>query len=207
VRGGALRRDTRGATLLEFAFVAPVMVVLMMGLSDLLYGTYARAILNGAVQKAARDSTLQGASVADLDLKVMSVMGGLIGTTSQSCATEPAAGTWCATRVSYSSFAQTGPEPFSDDNNDGIRQSTECYSDVNGNKKWDASPGPGASGQGGASDVTVYTMRVTYPRVLPVATLLGWSPNQTISGSTTLKNQPYQSQSSPPTAPTVLCTP
>lgn len=203
----SLRRDIRGGTLLEFTFVAPVMVVLMMALCDLLYGTYARAILNGAVQKAARDSTLQGASVNDLDQKVMTVMGGLIGATTQSCATDPAAGTWCATRVSYSSFTQTGPEPFSDDNNDGIRQPTECYSDVNGNTKWDATPDPGASGQGGASDVTVYTMRVTYPRLLPVAGLLGWSPNQTITGSTTLKNQPYQSQSSPATAPAVLCTP
>jgi Flp pilus assembly protein TadG len=202
-----LLRDTRGATMVEFAFVAPVMIMVMMGLSDLLYQTYARSILNGALQKAARDGTIQGAAEqADvIDLRVMDVMGRLIGTTTQSCATTPAPATWCATRTSYTSFAQAGPEPYNDENNDNIRQSTECYSDVNNNGKWDATPGPGADGQGGASDVTVYTMRITYTRIFPVSSLFGWPTTQTIVGSTLLKNQPYQTQTGTATAPKPVC--
>lgn len=203
----ALIRDRRGATLVEFTFVAPVMIMLMMGLCDLLYQTYCRSVLNGAVQKAARDGTIQGGAdqTGTLDQRVMSVMSGLIGTTAQSCADTPAAGTWCSTRTSFTSFAQAGPEPFNDDNNDGIRQSTECFSDINGNGKWDASPGSGNSGQGGASDVTVYTMRVTYMRVFPVSGLFGWPTTQTIVASTLLKNQPYQTQTGTATASAPVC--
>jgi Flp pilus assembly protein TadG len=202
-----LARDQRGATLVEFTFVAPVMIMLMMGLCDLLYTTYARSILNGAVQKAARDGTIQGAAeqTGAIDLRVMTIMAGLIGPTTQSCATNPAAGTWCSTRTSFVSFAQAGPEPFNDDNNDGIRQSTECYSDINGNGKWDSSAMPGTDGQGGANDVTVYKMSITYPRIFPIAAILGWPATQTITGTTLLKNQPYQSQSVTPTAPAVIC--
>jgi len=202
-----LVRDQRGATLVEFTFVAPVMIMVMMGLSDLLYQTYARSILSGAVQKAARDGTIQGAAdqTGMIDQRVMDAMAGLVGKTTPSCATTPAAGTWCATRTSYTSFAQAGPEPFNDDNNDGIRQTTECYSDINGNAKWDASPGPGNNGQGGASDVTVYTMRITYTRIFPVASLLGWPTTQTILGSTLLKNQPYQTQTGTAVAPKTIC--
>ena len=199
-----LRRDTRGVTLVEFAFVAPVMIILMMGLCDLLYQTYAKALLNGAVQKAARDGTIQGGAqqTGALDQRVMTLMKGLIGDTTQSCATTPAASTWCSTRKSYASFAQVGPEPFTDANGDGIRQSGECYSDINGNKQWDADPGAG--GQGRANDVTVYTMNVTYPRIFPVAGLFGWSSTQTISTTTLLKNQPYASQTT--STPATICT-
>ena len=51
--------DTRGAALVEFAIIAPVMCLLMMGLGDMLYTLYAKAVLNGAVQKSARDSGIQ----------------------------------------------------------------------------------------------------------------------------------------------------
>ncbi|RZL72694.1 MAG: pilus assembly protein, partial [Sphingomonas sp.] len=54
---------------------------------------------------------------------------------------------------------------------------------------------PGLSGQGGANDVTLYTVRVLYPRLFPVASFFGASPNQTIVAKTFLKNQPYTNQS------------
>jgi Flp pilus assembly pilin Flp len=56
----SLRRDKRGATIVEFALVSPVMILMMMGLGDMGYQVYAQSILNGAMQKAARDSAIQG---------------------------------------------------------------------------------------------------------------------------------------------------
>ena len=53
-----LRTDCRGATIIEFAIVAPVMMFLLMGLGDLLYQLYLQSILDGALQKAGRDSTI-----------------------------------------------------------------------------------------------------------------------------------------------------
>lgn len=196
--------DPRGVTIVEFAIVAPVMAVLMMGLGDLLHQFYAKALLNGAMQKAARDSALQsGAGSSDaLDAGVMQMVTGIVKAPTKSCATTPVAGTWCSTRQSYSTFSNVAPEPFIDTNKNGKRDPGECYTDVNGNKQWDADPGIG--GQGGADDVTLYTFSITYQRLFPVAGLIGWSNTATITSQTLLKNQPYDAQKI--AAPGTICT-
>ena len=78
----------------------------------------------------------------------------------------------------------------------------ECFDDVNANGIWDADPGK--TGQGGANDVALYSMSITYTRIFPVARLLGFSATQTIAAQTLLKNQPYATQAVP-TIPSV-CT-
>jgi Flp pilus assembly protein TadG len=180
----SLTRDTRGATIVEFAIVAPVMMMLLMGLCDLAYQIYAQSILSGAMQKAGRDAALQGGgtNAAALDKNVQDMVKMIA-----------ANATFTVTRVNYDSFSVIKPEPFTDSNGNGIRNAGECFTDVNDNGVWDSDPG--LTGQGGANDVTLYTMTVTYPRLFPVAGLLGWSSTQTISASTLLKNQPYASQS------------
>lgn len=62
-----LRRDQAGATIVEFAFVLPVMVLLLMGLGEILYQEYAQSVLTGALQKAGRDSTIQSADTSAVD--------------------------------------------------------------------------------------------------------------------------------------------
>lgn len=178
-----LWRDRRGATVIEFAIVSPVMLLLIMGLGDLLYQGYAQSILNGALQKAARDSGIEGGSAitSTIDTKVETIVRKIA----------PGA-SFATTRKSYDTFSEAAPEPFTDGNGNGVRNSGECFTDVNGNGAWDADPG--AAGQGGASAVTVYTMTATYPRLFPVARLIGLSSNQTISATTLLKNQPYATQ-------------
>ncbi len=189
----SLARDTRGATIIEFAIVAPVMCLLLMGISDMAYQIYAQAILNGALQKAGRDSTIQGApnNTAAIDQKVTDMVKKIA-----------ANATFTYTRKNYDSFSLIKPEPFTDTNGNGVRNTGECYTDVNGNGQWDSDPG--TNGQGGANDVTVYTVSVTYPRLFPVASLFGWSKNQTLTASTLLKNQPYASQSV--VTPKTICT-
>lgn len=189
-----LRRDRRGVTAVEFGMVIPVMAMLMMGLGDLLYQSYVKELLTGSIQKAARDATIQGgAQQTDaIDAKVLTVMSSIMKQPTQSCATSPAARTYCSTRLSYATFTAVGPEPFDDTNGNNLHDPGECYTDVNGNGRWDAEPG--ASGQGGANDVALYTMRITYPRLFPLASLIGLSSNQTVTAQTLLKNQPYATQ-------------
>lgn len=55
-----IRSDRRGATVIEFAIVVPVLMVLLMGAFGLLHQIYAQSILDGALQKAARDSAIEG---------------------------------------------------------------------------------------------------------------------------------------------------
>jgi len=180
----SLARDTKGATIIEFAIVAPVMCLLLMGICDLAYQIYAQSILNGALQKAGRDSTIQGApnNTAAIDQKVSDMVKKVA-----------ANATFTFTRKNYDSFSLMKPEPFTDTNGNGVRNTGECFTDVNGNGTWDSDPG--VTGQGGANDVTIYTVTVTYPHLFPVTKLFGWSANQTITASTLLKNQPYASQS------------
>jgi hypothetical protein len=123
---------------------------------------------------------------------VVSMVGTIMKKPSQSCATVTSTPIWCSVRKSYTSFSVVKPEPFVDNNGNGKRDPGECFTDVNNNGIWDADPG--IAGQGGANDVALYTMTITYPRIFPVAGLMGWPQTQTISSSTLLKNQPYASQ-------------
>ncbi|MBQ1498751.1 MAG: pilus assembly protein [Sphingomonas sp.] len=194
--GGRARilRDRRGATVVEFAFVLPVMLVLMMGMMELGYQAYVQSVITGAVQKAGRDSGIQGATPASIDARVLA----------QVQAVAPGA-TFAAgypTRSSYTSFSAVAPEPFVDTNGNGVRDPGECYTDVNGNGQWDADAG--RAGQGGPNDVTVYTAAITYGRLFPVARLLGWPGTATLSATTTLMNQPYATQNVP--TPATICT-
>lgn len=189
-----LRRDRRGATLVEFALVAPVMLLLMMGLGDLLYQEYAQSILTGAVQKAARDSGIEGgaANTATIDGTVIGLIGAVIKNPANNCAANPTSAAWCSVRKSYDSFSAVAPEPFVDTNGNGVRDAGECFTDENGNGAWDQDPG--LNGQGGASAVTLYKMTITYPRIFPVAKMFGWPSTNTISATSLLKNQPYATQ-------------
>lgn len=189
----SLTRDTRGAAIVEFAIVAPVMMLVLMGLGDLSYQVYAQSILNGAIQKAARDSTIQGNAnnTATIDDKVSTMVRKIA-----------ANATIAFTRKNYDSFSVIKPETFTDSNGNGVRNAGECFVDINGNGTWDADPGQ--TGQGGANDVTLYTATVSYPRLFPVAGLFGWPSTMTISATTLLKNQPYASQSV--ATPTTICT-
>lgn len=188
-----LTTDRRGATIVEFALITPAMMLLLMGLGDMLYQEYAQAVLNGAVQKAARDSGIEGGATqtATIDGKVIA----MVQTVAKNA-------TFVSSRKNYDTFTAVAPEPFTDTNGNGIRNAGECYSDINGNGQWDSDPG--ATGQGGANDVTLYTMTITYPRIFPVASLFGWSSTNTISAQTLLKNQPYAAQTV--TTPATICT-
>ncbi len=180
-----LRGDERGVTIIEFAIVTPVMLVLIMGLGELAYQGYVQSVLTGSVQKAGRDSTIQGngTQTAQIDSVVM-----------QAVWTVAKNATYTSTRESYSTFGQIAPEPFVDSNHNGqYDAATECFTDTNGNNVWDADPG--ASGQGGASDVTVYSINISYPRLFPVFKMIGLPSIAALTATTTLKNQPWATQS------------
>lgn len=189
----SLRRHERGATIIEFALVAPVMLVLMMGSADLAYQGYLQAVLNGAIQKAGRDSGIQGGAqqTGTIDQAVMKVVWTLAKNA-----------TYTSSRKSYYQFSNIKGEPFVDSQKigtggwayDGICNHSEAYTDLNDDGSY--SLDPGTSGQGGANDAVLYTIAVTYPRLFPMSKLIGWSSTVTLTSSTILKNQPFASQSS-----------
>ena len=179
-----LKRDEVGATLVEFAFVAPVLILMIMGILDVGHRIYATAILQGSVQKASLDDGAGNAST--IDARVKNLMLPVVQA-------EPIS-TFDFTRQNYSNFSDVSqPEDFTDTNNDGDCNNGEPYDDINGNDSWDADRG--VTGQGNAKDAVLYTVRVTYPRLFPMAGLIGLPQEESIEASTVVRNQPFGEQS------------
>jgi Flp pilus assembly protein TadG len=189
-----IRADERGATVIEFAFVAPIFLLFLVATFDLAHREYATSILQGAVQKAARGSTLEGGAAATTSLDAQVRL-----------AIEPLASgaNYAFSRKTYNSFTRAGQaENFTDSNGNGVRNAGECFQDENGNGTWDADAG--ATGPGGSDDIVQYTATVTYPRLFPMAGMLGWPTDQVISATTVLRNQPYGIKNA--STVTVICT-
>ena len=188
-----LRGEERGAYLIELALVLPTFLLFIMGLFDIGAQLYAKAVLSGVVENAARDNTLETgiANQSSIDSIVRDQM-------------KRAApyGTVSFERLSYTDFNAVGqPEEFTDTNSNGVRDVGECYQDANANGAWDANRG--RSGQGGANDVVLYRVRFSFNRIFPLWKMLGQPRAATTTISTVLRNQPYANQTNPTT---VRCT-
>ncbi|MDB5705696.1 MAG: hypothetical protein JWN66_2812 [Sphingomonas bacterium] len=182
--------DTKGATIIEFAIVAPVLGLLLLGGFDTAHSLYVRAALQGIVQKTARDSALEtGVASAQQTILDNKVKAGVMGIANTATIT--------ITRRYYRTFSDAAAaqaEAWTDTNHNGTCDNNEPYQDDNNNSTWDADGGN--NGQGGAKDRTLYTVTMTYPRFFPLYKLIGGSTTTRISASTVLENQPYSDQGS-----------
>lgn len=179
-----LRRDRRGTAITEFALTAPVFLLLVMGIFDYCWQVYAQQVLQGAVGDAARQSTLEANAIAAkqtaLDEVVRAKVKGVFGNANVQFS-----------RKAYQDFSGVSQrEALEDANNNGVADRGECFDDMNGNNTWD-SQDQARSGNGGASDVVLYTATATINRILPVWRMLGQSQQVTLKSSTVLRNQPY----------------
>ena len=179
---GALLRDRQGIAATEFALVAPVFLMFTMGIMDLGNMAFARTVLNGAIQQAARATALEGGSTTTANNMVRDIVRQSL----------PGA-TVASTRRSYFDFADIGrPERINDANGNGVCNAGETYVDENANSRWDADIGE--DGNGGANDVIVYTVTVTYNSVFAVPFLPNAWSQRTLTASTVRKNQPFANQ-------------
>jgi len=178
-----LARDSKGATLLEFAFVAPAFLTLLFGVLNIGQMVYGKVLLAGAVAEAARSSTFETSNTTAADAKVKRVVDDILpGVTIQS------------KRSSYYDFPDIArPEKWNDNKvKNGKCDGGETYTDENKNGQWDADIGK--TGNGGANDVVVYTVEVTYKPLFTIP----FAPekwNQTkLEASAVKKNQPFALQ-------------
>lgn len=180
--------DKRGSALTEFAIVAPVLALTLVGSFDAAHSLYMKASLQGVVQKAARDAALQTGGDANeqaiIDNKVRVQVLALANN----------ANIQISRRFyrTFSSAAAAQAEPWTDTDLDGRCNNGEPFQDNNQNGTWDADGGD--EGQGGAKDRTLYTVQVSYPRFFPLYKFIGGSSTTRISASTILQNQPFADQ-------------
>lgn len=179
-------RGDDGISTLEFAFIAPILLIIMMGIVEFSLIMFTMAAMESATGITARlgktGYTAPGMSreqqiVASIENRTAGLLNPLLIQISSKV---------------YSNFDKIGDaEPFIDGNGNGVYNFGEGYSDVNGNGQWDADMG--AAGYGNANDIVVYTVTYPWTIVTPIiGTVLGNPFN--ISVRTVVKNEPYTVQ-------------
>jgi len=179
-----LTRSERGATVVEFALVAPLFLMMIFAVFDTGMKVYTTSILHGAMQRVGRDFSLEDA------YSNRTALEGFISAQVRQVA--PAASV-TFTRNAYFDFADIGQaEEYDDLNANGQCDANEPFEDANANGHWDTDRGQ--AGNGGARDALVFTATVRYRRLMPVGALLGWPRDEVMQASSVLRNQPYDEQ-------------
>ncbi len=179
--GRRLRAHDRATAITEFALTAPMFLLLLMGIFDYSWQMYAKQVLQGAVAKAARDSTLEVymKDQSALDAKVKAAVQAVFKDAEVEFS-----------RKVYDSFDEVGdPEAFKDINKNKVYDIGECFEDINANGKWDADRA--RTGNGGADDIVLYAASMKVKRILPVWNMLGQPQEKTLIATTVLRNQPF----------------
>lgn len=177
-----LLRDSRGAAAVEFALIAPTFLMLLgivFNLGQLIYG---KVVLTGAVQQAARSSSLETANTSAADAMVTSMVRRIL----------PGA-TVTSTRKSFYDFGDIDrPEKWNDANSNATCDNGEAFVDENRNGGWDRDIGVG--GNGGAGDVVIYSVNVAYNPVFHVPFAPESWGRTSIGAAAVRKNQPFARQ-------------
>jgi hypothetical protein len=186
-----LGSDERGLNIVEFAIVSVPFFMILLAFIDFGYRIYLENVVEGTLNKAARRATIGGVSVSSIDDYVK---GQLVAFSKNAVIT--------INKRSYYDFAHVGkPEKITQDTVPlGTYNIGDCFEDANHNGVWDADSGSG--GLGGSDDIVYYQVSVTFPRVVPLGKFLGFSPMETVTANTVLRNQPYGAQM----APAQVCT-
>lgn len=183
--GSSARRlagDEQANTILEFALISPVFFMLLIGTANMGQLVYGKIVLNGAVEVAARASSLEGSDTTAADNMVRQIVGPIL----------PGA-TYTITRFSYFDFADVNrAEKFTDTNGDGVCDNNETYIDENGDGQWNANIG--VSGQGSADDVVVYQVKTVYTPLFKIPFMPSQWNQFTLTSQAVRKNQPFQTQ-------------
>jgi hypothetical protein len=178
-----LFRDTGGSTIVEFAIVFPVFILMIIGTIEIAVVIFIGSSIESAVLQASRFGITGGSSSGvSREERVLDIVGentyGLVDMESVEIST-----------LVYGSFADIGePEPFEDDNGSASYDEGEPYTDVNGNGTWD--PDMGAAGLGGPNDVVVYSVSYDWGIMTPIMqAILGDSVRHV--SSVAVRNEPY----------------
>jgi Flp pilus assembly pilin Flp len=193
----ALATDARGATIVEFAIVAPVLILMLVGGFDLAHQSYVRSVLQGALNDAARRAAVEDpAFVAAGDTLEERVANLIIG---QVEPTAPNAEIVIEQSNFYDFSGIGNPEKLMTDENENGQYDEadgDCFADLDEDGEYDTDTG--RDGIGGANDVVFYEATLTMPRLVPLHGLLGISPEYNLRADTAIRNQPYEAQRTPP---------
>ncbi|QOT73113.1 pilus assembly protein [Sphingobium fuliginis] len=177
--------DQRGTAITEFGLIAPVFLLLMLGALDLAHTLYMQGVLQGVVQKAARDSTLESGQEEATQLAINQKIEDQVKRLAANAEVRISRRNF----YSYTKAAQAVAEPYNDNNGNGKCDDGEPFQDNNANGVRDADGG--SEGQGGTQAAVVMIVDVQYPRFFPLDKMIGLPGKVHLSAKTVLTNQPY----------------
>lgn len=173
-------------TAIEFALVAPVIVLILIGTIEFALIMFVTSVMESATNTTARMGKTgyveAGNSREDQIVENITEMtAGLLKPTKIIIDTKV-----------YPMLDDIGTEePYTDSNGNGTYNVGETYSDVNGNGQWDADMA--SAGAGDANDIVVYEVRYDWPISTPIMQqYLGGTFR--INVRTVVKNEPYNVQ-------------
>jgi len=179
----SLGRDQDGVAAMEFAFAAPVVVLLIIGAVEFGWMAFANSVLEGAVREASRRG-LAGYAPCDMTREqyITTIIDREMGDFA-----DPEKRT--VSQKVYDNFSTIDGEPFADENENGIRDASESFTDLNGNAEYDADLG--VAGLGNAGAVVIYEITYQLDNLSSwFAKKMGSEEGITISASATVRNEP-----------------
>jgi Flp pilus assembly protein TadG len=180
-----LARDKRGVSLVEFGLIAFPLCLTILALFDLGWRMYVTSVVQGVLFRASRLATIGTYNSDQIDTFVRTQLYDF----SKSA-------TVTIYKAKYGTFTGVGqPETITSDTAPvGSYNLGDCFKDTNGNGHWDADQG--TAGLGGSNDIIYYQVTISYPAIMPMPKMLGWSGTETVTSNTVLRNQPYGVSSS-----------
>lgn len=186
-------RDQSGATLLEFAFVAPVLVLMLIGGMDVGYTIYIQSIASGTLESVSRSGSLEGATESQIRHDIRQSIFNILPNYAQ------ADSNVTVTTKNYTDYSRinSAEKIVLDNDNDGTVDSGDCWIDEDANNLFGTNEGK--NGIGGADDSVYYTVDISVRNLFPMHAMLGLPATRTITVKTLVVNQPYGSQATRPT--------
>ncbi|WP_121116614.1 TadE/TadG family type IV pilus assembly protein [Croceibacterium ferulae] len=183
-RLSALRQREDGVAAVEFAMLAPAMILLLSGTIEAAHFLMVQTTLEGAVTNAARENAVS--LTLDEDTRFANMSGRVEGIMQY----YPVANGE-KLEIETQVYASFGGEAFEDLNGNGRHDEGETYIDRNGNKVWDKALSKGGR-LGDVGDVVSY--RVTYPvdPFFPFLRQIFGGPLR-LTSSTVARNEPERS--------------
>lgn len=188
-----LAQNDRGIAAVEFAMIAPIMILMICGFMEFAHVSSARTTLEAATLRAARAVAATDCP-SERDEIMMAIIEESMARVPSADGLKPAVIT-----KAYSSFSDVEGEPFVDRNGNKIYDidpeetdptKIDSYTDINGNGQYDLELGTVGS-IGGAGQV------ITYQATYKVASLFNFisrryngTDSYDIAASTVIRNEP-----------------
>lgn len=178
----SLISNNRGVTAIEFAMIAPVLILLLTAIVEFSIVMFISSVMEGATAASSRYG--KTGYIANGSTRQQQIVNSIVSRTAG--LVDPAKIT--VTTTIYPSFNSISQEePYIDANHNGTYDAGEDYTDVNGNNQWDSS---GVAGLGNANDIVVYN--VSYPWKIHTPVIASFTGDTfIISSKTVVKNEPY----------------